>query len=173
MLVLSWRILRRRIVHPRQYKSLLAKFEILQTLGELRAPFTLYQIPPPMAPMAKAPPKSLRITQGLRKTCVLIYDAQNGGKEAYQGSRVWSAWAMMLAVHERMPIPEAGRSFLWETQHVESRGHRISENISDTFQQSSASKLLVHNQCHGAAHYSLWKLISLITNSGVRFDSPA
>lgn len=39
--------------------------------GELRNPLILYQIDPPMAPIANAPPKSLTITSG-------------------QGSRVWS-----------------------------------------------------------------------------------
>jgi hypothetical protein len=37
----------------------------VRTLGEFRAPLIPCQMPPPTAPMAKAPPKSLRITQGL------------------------------------------------------------------------------------------------------------
>lgn len=41
--------------------------------GELRAPLMPCQMVPPTAPMAKAPPKSFRMTQG-------------------HGSRVWSAW---------------------------------------------------------------------------------
>jgi len=35
------------------------------TLGEFRAPLIPCHMPPPTAPMAKAPPKSLRMTQGL------------------------------------------------------------------------------------------------------------
>jgi hypothetical protein len=35
------------------------------TRGELRAPLTEYQIVPPTAPIANAPPKSLRMTHGL------------------------------------------------------------------------------------------------------------
>lgn len=44
--------------------------------GELRAPLMPCQIVPPTAPMANAPPKSLRMTHG-------------------QGSLVWSAWDIL------------------------------------------------------------------------------
>lgn len=60
------------------------------TRGEFRAPLIPCHIPPPTAPIAKAPPKSLRITHGLdgRQWCP-------GGERAhYQGSRVWSACDM-------------------------------------------------------------------------------
>ena len=41
-----------------------------RTLGELRAPLIPCQIPPPTAPIANAPPKSFRITHGLRTSRV-------------------------------------------------------------------------------------------------------
>jgi hypothetical protein len=41
------------------------------TRGEFRAPFTPCHMPPPTAPIAKAPPKSLRITHGLERTSVM------------------------------------------------------------------------------------------------------
>lgn len=50
---------------------LFSRFSMLLTLGAFLAPFTACQIPPPMAPMENAPPKSFKITQG-------------------QGSREWS-----------------------------------------------------------------------------------
>ncbi len=43
------------------------------TLGEFLAPFMPYQIPPPTAPIEKAPPKSFRMTHGLRLLSELGY----------------------------------------------------------------------------------------------------
>lgn len=57
------------------------------TRGEFRAPFTPCHMPPPTAPIAKAPPKSLRITHGLGWWLVVFWRR----RAHYQGSRVWSA----------------------------------------------------------------------------------
>lgn len=65
-----------------------------RTLGEFLAPFMPYQMPPPTAPIENAPPKSLRMTQGLNMTVnktwqlTIILDS---GHDTYQGSLVWSA----------------------------------------------------------------------------------
>lgn len=60
------------------------------TLGEFFAPFTECQIPPPTAPITKAPPKSLRITQGLLSSLLEIKNNKFDYGNIYQGSLEWS-----------------------------------------------------------------------------------
>jgi len=47
--------------------------KVILTLGEFLAPFMPYQIPPPTAPIEKAPPKSFRMTHGLQLLSGLGY----------------------------------------------------------------------------------------------------
>jgi hypothetical protein len=51
--------------HPR---AILRRIESVHTFGEFLEPFIPCQMPPPMAPIANAPPKSLRTTHGLPYT---------------------------------------------------------------------------------------------------------
>ena len=66
--------------------------------GELRAPFTTCQTPPPMAPMLKAPPMSsrMRCGQGSR-SCTDIYGPQRGScARAHISCQRWSEVAGRL-----------------------------------------------------------------------------
>lgn len=112
---------------------------VLLTTGEFRKPLMAWKMPPPMAPMVKAPPQSSTILQGLeRKTEVEILNPillnhvseWDGSSSGTAGVKIWCLhWLTSsslsrqqqknnnIRAKQTQPLPESPGPLPWTGKH--------------------------------------------------------